>query len=321
MSRKTKGWLVIAASLVLVGCIAFGGVMTVLKWDLTKLSTTNYETNEYELYEAYQNISIVTNTADVVLVSCEGPASSVVCYEQKNVTHSVTVKDDTLVIQVRDTRKWYEHIGLSFGNPKITVSLPQGEYGTLSITSDTGDVEVPGDFTFERMDISEHTGDVTSFASASEEIKITTSTGAIRVEGVSAGAMDLSVSTGNVTVSGVTCRGDVGIHVSTGRTRVTDTACKRVVSKGSTGDVTLTNVIAAEQCFIERSTGDVRFEGSDAPEILVKTDTGDVTGTLLTDKVFIVQTDTGRVDVPKTTTGGRCEITTDTGDIRIHVQP
>ena len=31
------------------------------------------------------------------------------------------------------------------------------------------------------------------------------------------------------------------------------------------------------------------------------------------------KTDTGRVDVPKTVEGGRCEITTDTGDIKITV--
>ena len=81
------------------------------------------------------------------------------------------------------------------------------------------------------------------------------------------------------------------------------------------------NVIAAEKLSIERSTGDVKFDGSDATEIYVKTDTGDVTGSLLTDKVFITQTDTGDVDVPKTTTGCRCEIITDTGDIRIKIQP
>ena len=51
----------------------------------------------------------------------------------------------------------------------------------------------------------------------------------------------------------------------------------------------------------------------------VSTDTGDVTGSLLSAKVFVVTTDTGTVQVPKSTAGGRCEISTDTGDIRITV--
>lgn len=80
------------------------------------------------------------------------------------------------------------------------------------------------------------------------------------------------------------------------------------------------NVISKEKFSIERSTGDVMFDSCDAAEILVKTDTGDIKGSLLSDKVFITQTDTGSVDVPKTVIGGKCEITTDTGDIRIKIQ-
>ena len=71
---------------------------------------------------------------------------------------------------------------------------------------------------------------------------------------------------------------------------------------------------------IERDTGSVRFDGCDGDAIYVETDTGDVTGTLLTDKVFITKTDTGSVDVPKSINGGRCEISTDTGDIRIEIR-
>ena len=53
--------------------------------------------------------------------------------------------------------------------------------------------------------------------------------------------------------------------------------------------------------------------------MFVETDTGDVTGSLLSDKVFITKSDTGSIDVPKTVTGGKCEITTDTGDIKIEI--
>jgi len=63
----------------------------------------------------------------------------------------------------------------------------------------------------------------------------------------------------------------------------------------------------------------VEFTACDAGEIVIETDTGDVEGTLLSDKIFITETDTGRIDVPKTTTGGRCQITTDTGDIKIKI--
>lgn len=320
MRTRTKVWLMIAASLVLIGSIIFGGAMSMIEWDFSKLSTTKYESNDYEIRENYKHISILTDTADIVFVPSEGLTTSVSCYEQKGNKHSVSVKDGTLEIEIVDTRRWYEHIGINFGIPKLTVYIPQGEYGKLSIKSSTGNVEIPEGFKFESIDISESTGNVTSYASALEEIKIKTSTGSIRVENIAAGALDLTVSTGKVTVSGVTCKGDVTVGVSTGKAYLTDIDCKNLISSGDTGDISLDSVIAAEKVSIERSTGDVKFDGSDATEIYVKTDTGDVTGSLLTDKVFISQTDTGNVDVPKTVNGGRCEIITDTGDIKITVQ-
>ena len=320
MRTRTKVWLIIATSFVLVGGIIFVGVMSMLEWDFTKLSTGKYETNDHEIAENFKSISIITNTADIVLLPSENSKTSVSCYEQRNVKHLVAVNDGALVIEVVDTRKWYEHIGINFGTPKITVYIPQGEYGKLSIKSSTGDVEIPKEFKFENIDISESTGNVTNYASASEDIIIKTSTGNIHVENVSANTIDLSVSTGEVTVSDVTCEGDVKINVSTGKTNLTNIRCKNLVSTGNTGAISLKNVIAAEKFSIERSTGDVKFDGCDAAEISIETDTGDVRGCLLTDKIFIVQTDTGDVDVPKTVTGGKCEITTSTGDINISIK-
>jgi len=77
--------------------------------------------------------------------------------------------------------------------------------------------------------------------------------------------------------------------------------------------------VAEQLLSIERSTGDVQFDGCDAGEIYVETDTGAVKGTLLSEKVFIVESDTGSIRVPKSVTGGKCEITTDTGDIKIDI--
>ena len=320
MGRKTKISLVIAASLVVIGCMVFGGAMTVLKWDFTKLATVQYETNDYEISEDYKDISITTDTTDVVFVPSENEKTLVVCHEQNNVKHSVTVQDGTLVIAVQDMRKWYEHIGVNFGTPKITVYLPNAEYGALSMQGSTGNVKIPKDFRFARLDILVSTGSVTNFASAADEMHIKTSTGNICVEGISAGALDLSVSTGKVTVSNVACRDDITVKGTTGKANLTHVTCRNLTSSGSTGSVSMENVTATGGFSISRSTGNVKFRGCDAAEITVKTDTGNVTGSLLTDKVFITQSDTGSIDVPRTITGGKCEITTDTGNIRLTVE-
>ena len=284
MNKSMKIWFFIAGLLVVSGCIIFGGVMTVFKWDFTKLQTVKYETNNYDIDEVYKNISIVTNTANIEFVYSQNGKTSVVCYEHKNTKHSVLIKDDTLVIEVDDTRKWYEHVGVSFGTPRITVYIPQGEYGSLSIKTSTGHIEIP-----------------TELNATVEELNLT-------------------VSTGGIKISNVVCEGNVNINVSTGKTKLTDIKCKNLTSSGSTGEISLYHVIAQEKMSIQRSTGNVKMDRTDAGEMFIKTHTGNIVGTLLTDKIFIAHANTGKVNVPKTVNGGKCELITHTGNIKINIR-
>ena len=279
MKKSTKIWLITATSLVALGCIMFSVAMTKIHWDFTKLSTVKYETNTYEVTDDFNSISMLTDTADILFVQSDDKICKVVCYEMSDMKHTTTVQNNTLTINVTDEREWYDHIGITLGSPKITVYLPKTEYDSLAIKEDTGDIEVPKDFKF--------------------------------------GTIDIATSTGDITIAGVTCEDDIVINVSTGKTNLTDIKCKSFISAGSTGDISLKNVIATEKFSIERSTGDVKFDACDATEIWVETDTGDVTGKLLSEKIFITQTSTGDVHVPKSTNGGKCEITTSTGDIHL----
>ena len=303
MRTKTKVWLLIATFCVLAGCILFVGVMAPLKWDFLSLSTAEYETNIHEISQDFDRISMNTETADIVFVLSNDGRCSVECYEEKNAKHSVAVENGALKIERIDDKKAFRlitFIGINFESPKITVYLPKAEYASLLIQESTGDIKIPQDFLFENVDISSDTGDVCFNASASGMIKIETSTGEIRMEDLSTGALELTASTGEVFLTNI--------------------GCQNLTSSGSTGDISLKNVIAEARISIERDTGDVRFEGVDAGEIYVTTDTGDVTGTLLTDKQFAAESDTGRVRVPQSAAGGKCQITTTTGDIRLEIQ-
>lgn len=317
MSKRAKIWLIAAASLVTIGAIIFAAVMTVYHWDFSRLSTDHFETNTYEIKEEFSDIKVNTDTADILFAASSDNMCRVVCYEQENMKHSVSVQDSMLTVSVVDDREWYEYICFSSHTPKVTVYLPKTEYVSLVIKESTGDITLPKDFTFGSMDLRLSTGHVDSLASSSGLMRIETSTGDIRLQNLSAEELDLIVSTGHVDVQSVSCEGNVSICVSTGDTRLTDISCNSINSDGSTGDITLKNVITEEMISIERSTGDVRFEGCDAGELEINTDTGNVTGSLLSSKVFIAHSDTGDIDVPETTSGGKCKITTDTGDIKI----
>ena len=320
MKQATKTLLIIAACLVLLGGAVFCLTMSAHHWDFSLLGGGELKTETYNVPEAFQSISIRSDTEDITFCLSEDGACRVVCQEREKEPHTVSVQDGALTIERTDKRTWRDHISwFSFGSPTITVYLPQTEYASLTIEESTGDITIPKEFAFGSMALSLSTGDVDCRASTQGLLRVQTSTGDIHLEGVSAGELDLAVSTGKAEVRSVVCQGNAALEVSTGKATLSEMTCQSFRSTGGTGDITLNQVIAEETISIVRSTGDVRLEQCDAGELTIETDTGTVTGSLLSDKVFITHSDTGRIDVPETVTGGVCRITTDTGDIQITI--
>ena len=318
MGKKVKTWLIIAVSLIVFGVITFVAIMTGYNWDFTKLSTVTYQTNTHDVTQPFDDIFLQTETADVRFVAAEDNTCKVVCVEQENVRHDVLVADGKLRITIVDKREWHQFVGINFNQEKITVYLPESVYNSLVILTDTGDVHIANSFTFRSINVDTSTGKVNNYAAA-DTIKIKATTGDVRVENVTADTVTLSVSTGKITAKNVTCSGDVKMNVSTGKVTAINVHCTNFLSSGSTGDLSLKNVTATEKFTLQRSTGDILFDGCDAEEIYAKTGTGDVKGTLRSVKKFITKTATGHVNVPNSETGGRCEIITGTGDIRLSV--
>lgn len=319
MNKITKTWLVNAAFLTVLGLVIFVGSMAACGWDFTRLSTVKYETNTYEMRESFESIAIDVDTAKVEFVPSPDGTCGVVCFETEKVKHSAAVQNGVLVIDTVDARKWYDHIGFFLGSPKITVYLPQTKYVSLSIETDTGDIAIPGDFTFEHLTIKGDTADADCLATVLNDMEIALSTGNIKVDGASADRIRLITKTGGIHVESVASGGNIDIETDTGDVKLTGVVCGDLTVESDTGTIFLKNVAAAGRFSIESDTGDVRLENSDAAQISIETDTGDVIGTLLSDKIFMAETSTGRVSVPKTVTGGKCEITTSTGDIRIDI--
>lgn len=321
MTRTAKFFLILAICLILIGCAVFGAAMAMQDWDFSKLNNHHFETNTHEITESFGAILVDTDTAYVEVLPSEDGSCRVVCREEAKAKHTLSVQQGVLRVELTDNREWFNHINIGWGtSPKITVYLPNTEYTSLTVRTDTGYVKIDKAFRFEKLEARTKTGAIECYASCTGKMRLAATTGLVLVKNASVGLLTVTTSTGVVKVQSVSCAGDALINVSTGDMLLTDFSCQSLSSTGSTGDAELKRVVASGKISLERSTGDVDLERCDAAELLIKTDTGDVEGTLLTDKIFITETDTGEIDVPKTTTGGRCEITTDTGDIDIDIE-
>lgn len=320
MKVRTVVILLIAVALVIIGALIFTAALFAVDFDFARLSNIKHETTTYTPVGDFESI-IIEGVTDDVTFKPSADGISVVCHENEKIKHSVTVEDSTLRITVNDERKWYDHISFfGSGEESITVYLPEGEYSSLSVDITTGDVNVPGGFTFDTVKIDCTTGEVEYSADATTSLEIKATTGSIEVSDVKTGKMSLKVTTGDIEVNDVNVDGEIKIKHTTGEAELDSITCGSLVSEGATGDIVLERVIVENLLSVKTSTGDIIFEECDAGEISAKTTTGSVSGTLLSEKIFITDTSTGNVDVPKTATGGKCDITTTTGDIRIKVK-
>ena len=279
MANKKKFWIFSSLALLLSGLMIFVIAMSVNGWDFNKLSTTEYQTNTHEINDAFSEILIDTNTADVVFLKATDGKTKVVCHEEESLRHAVQVENGKLTIRKTDTKKWYQYIGFHFESPKISVYLPQTSILSLSVETDTGDVYADG-FLFKNLAFETDTGDIS-------------------LKNIMADIVTLSGDTGDIELSNLL------IH--------------SLFIETDTGDVNLSNAVASNELQIETDTGDVELNGCDASDIFIETDTGDVEGTLLTGKNFSARSRTGDVHVPPSATDKPCKILSDTGDIEIRI--
>jgi len=314
-----KIWLIVAILLILVGAVTFLGALAMSGFDFLVLDSQGSVINTYEFEDVINKIVIDVDTTDIRFVPAEDGCFSVVCQERDKLRHGVYVKDNALMIELLDTRSWYDHIGIFFGEMEITVYLPvESGYG-LTLETDTGDVEIPESLLFSYIDIEGDTSDISCAATVMGRLKVDVDTGDVEISSPSVGLMSLSTNTGDIVVERVKSPGAIKIETDTGRVNLNEVECVEIDIEGDTGDIILNDVLASRRILIDNGTGDVELKLCDAELISIETSTGDVSGILLSDKTFLTKTSTGRVKVPNSLAENHCQVTTSTGDITFTV--
>lgn len=308
--KKTVIALIAAAVLIVSGGLLLFAGLQKADFDLAQ----NPVQKAYTASGSFQNIQIDTGTCDVRFFKTDGDLT-VLCPKTEKLEYIVLVEDGVLRISAMDMRKWYDFIGLNFGEMEITVYLPKESFESLYIQTDTGDIEIPQDFSFDTAELLTSTGNITFAAEVNKLLSTGNSTGDTKIYGSCPAQLDVRSSTGEIQLENMQNGGDIRLISSAGEVSAENVTCKNLTSKSSTGDVELENVLVEGTLQITTTTGEVELQNCDASGVKIDTDTGDVSGHFLSPKYFIADTDTGDVRIPQSREGGECRITTDTGDI------
>ena len=307
--------IIVGSALLITGGIIFAVGLANAKQN--KLVSRDVDLSEYSI----NGFDFDIDTADVTFKVSTDSNKTIAIKEYEKQTHSVEVKNNVLSINGVDKRKWYDFLfNFNFKSPSIEISLPAGEYANLKIKNSTGDIDIPKEFTFQTADIKLSTGNIDFASSVNKGIDIKTSTGDISYSGESCQSLTIKTSTGNVNIKNSNIDENLNIEVDTGHVLLKNVKCENAQVETSTGWISLEDTLINKHLDLKTSTGDVKFTDSDAETIKIKTSTGDVKGTLLTSKIFAVSSSTGKINVPVSTEGGLCEISTSTGDVIITIK-
>ena len=353
--------LLVAGILIVLGAILAGCGLFGIKGDWSMFNgTSKMVTVQDTITEDFNSIDINVTVLDVELLPSDNGTCYYVERTWDKLFSNYKVENGTLKIGQDDARQWYDHIGIYSGNVSMKLYLPKDAYEQLTFNGSTGDLSVPSNFTFDCVTVKNSTGDVAFKAQVDGAVNISCSTGDVAISEVKCGNLSVSTSTGDVDISVVKCD-NLSVSTGTGHCQmdsvnvaekllVASTTGKKFLNKmdcgslnmtattgktsinnvnvsvdahltSSTGDWMLYNLVVTGDAKMESSTGDWDLDNCDAANIKIKATTGHVEGTLRSEKIFFVDTDTGDVDVPRCTTGGTCDITTDTGDIDIEIVP
>ena len=335
MENTAKTAIILAIFLLILGAILFVCSLWANGWSF---GSANFESAELEISDTFQGISLKTDTADITFVPSQDGKVKIELYEHKKVKHNATVTDGVLNIGYEDKRAWSEKM-FNFSSPRITIYLPDGDYGALTIDASTGDISLQVGAKFESIKIDLSTGDIFLGGISASSIDATVSTGKINMDGIEcSGAIKLKSSTGNVNLSNIKCASfesvgttsdlcienavvseNVKIERNTGDTVLKNVQCASFEATGSTGALKLVSVIVSGTFKSERDTGDITFENSDAAEFYIKSSTGSVKGILLSEKIFYVYSSSGKVQVPECTSGGIFKCETSAGNVKIEI--
>lgn len=265
MRERTKIWLSIATFFVCAGLILFVVVMTLYKWDFSKLNTVKHTEDTHTVTEEFTSVSLNTQSADVNFLPSKDGACSVVCKYPEKWNHSVSVKDGTLTVFMENTSTWIDTIGFSFVSPKITVYLPEKTYNTLLADVNSGDLQISKEITFDAIDIKAGSGKVTCLSSPAKDLRVKTGSGDIVLSSVTANNIAIETESGEVSFSRCTPRESVTITTSSGDVKGDFSVAVQCNAKSSSGEVSVPKGTAGVACTISTNSGDIKVTATDAP--------------------------------------------------------
>ena len=176
-----------------------------------------YVTNTYEITDTYKNLLINAKDASVKIEPSNDDSTKLVFFENKKHPYEFFIEDDTLTIKLIKT-KWYNLLRVGIDHSKIRLYVPQSMLETISISSNTGSVDI-------------------SSIVCNGAIDVQINTGNINLEDVSCQTFHSKGNTGCISLNKLTATESIWVQRGTGKVLLNDCSAPEIFVKTKTGNV------------------------------------------------------------------------------------
>lgn len=322
MSKTKKILLIIA-----IICIVIGGIITILalaavKFNIFKFNTVNFENKTCIINDDFENINVYEVSFDITFIKSDNNECKIIYPEGDQIKQTISVENNTLKVAYKDERKWYERIGFYWlDDDGIKIYLPKNEYEKLYISSVSGDICVPDNFTFSETDLESTSGEIEFYSITKNRLNAETVSGDLNIKNVN-GSLTAKSTSGEIYISNISTK-TINIKTTSGDISLIDAKNTENIEINSTsGDISINDTVNTKDTLIQSTSGEVSLMNFDSEYLKIETVSGDVEGSLLSEKVFITDTTSGDVDVPigNSLAFGECVVSTTSGDISFKIK-
>jgi DUF4097 and DUF4098 domain-containing protein YvlB len=122
--------------------IVVGGIMFMFK----SIDVFGQSDNKKVIEDSsFTDIDVLTDNADVMIVPTESLEVTVEytgASKKTKFNFDADVKGDTLSVQLEQKRRFFFSFGFHSGDLKLTISVPEKQYGNLQVESDNGRIDI-----------------------------------------------------------------------------------------------------------------------------------------------------------------------------------
>lgn len=245
-----KKIILIAGGCSLIGLILMGIAFIGIRGNITELSTRNVESErkEYTCSSDIQNIEADITSDNIEVRTGDVDHVTLTYYNRPDYSeYEITESGDTLRIKYKDLNgpiHFVVNIGYVPDEP-VTIIVPESFAGKLDLESTSGRI-LTESMSVSSLDLSNTSGGISVQDTASDgKINLTTTSGSIHVENTESTGITASNTSGGISIDDTKVRGNITLNCNSGSVNLgTVTAEGDIKVTTTSGTRTLTDVVA-----------------------------------------------------------------------------